>query len=132
MRARGRRHSEKALTSHPPFPQAALTMADGSTLRAVFDRVERLVGRPLERAVLTETFMNVFAGAVHVQATVRQASDVVTSTVLHQFNLPAHSDVVSLAADVRRLEASIRDLADHLDSPSPPRNRARAPRRARG
>jgi len=107
-------------------------MADGFTLRAMFDRVERLVGRPLERAVLTETFMDVMAGAVHAGATLQQVSDAVTAGFLHRLNLPAHTDVVNLAADVRRLEASIRELADQLEPAPPPPPRRRAPRRASG
>ena len=55
-------------------------MADRSTLRAVFDRVERIVGQPLERAVLTETFMDAIAGAVHAGATLQQVGDAVSSS----------------------------------------------------
>ena len=102
-------------------------MAQRSTLRTLFDRAERLIGQRLERAVLTETFMDLVAGTVQALGTAQEVGDAISTALLHRFNLPAHTDLVKLGADVRRLEASVKDLADALQREPRP-----APRRRSG
>jgi hypothetical protein len=101
-------------------------MADQPFLRRAFDRVERAIGKPLEDAVHSPRFTNVYLAKKRVQRTLRAALDRPTGAFLHFINVPARSDVRRVNRQIAGLTEEVRSLSARLDEQAGP-----APRRPR-
>lgn len=101
--------------------------------RRAFDRGERLVGRPLENAVASRAFNDLFVLTFRVQGGTYRLFQGQSRAVLHFWNLPTHADVTRLHRQVGALRAEIQDLSARLEDrqrerqPPPPANRRAAP-----
>ena len=83
--------------------------------RTAFNQVERLVGRPLERAAATsESSYVVMAGGRMWMFATRRLEDL-RSTLVHAWALPSHRDVRLLSAQVARLQRSIDEVGQRLE-----------------
>ena len=83
--------------------------------RPYFDAFERVVGRPMEAGVETDTFQDLVAVANRLQVAVQGRIERSTSDLLHMFNLPARSDIKHLSEQLNRLDKQVRDLRLELD-----------------
>jgi hypothetical protein len=99
-----------------------------SLFRQYFDSLERIVGRPLESGVETDTFQDSLAAVTRLQAAIQARLERASGDLLHMFNLPAHSDMKRLSEQVSRLDKQVRDLSLELEKRS---DGTRTPRRRR-
>ncbi len=85
------------------------------SLRAVFDKVERTVGAPLEDAVASPRYGKAVSfwvnGPRAVHRGVRGAVDSKLGSVLHALNIPTRSDVNRLNRQLAVLTAEVRALS---------------------
>jgi hypothetical protein len=108
-------------------------MADQPFLRRAFDRAERAIGKPLEDAVQSSKFTDVYLGRKRVARTLRSALDRPTGAFLHFINVPARSDVRRVNRQIAALTEEVRSLSARLDEQQvpasrPPRKPAARPR----
>jgi hypothetical protein len=85
--------------------------------RRVFDRAERAVGGPLERAVNTTAFADAVVASVKVQGALWHVFERNSRMVLHLVNVPARTDVERLNRQVAALRNEIRELTVRVDDP---------------
>jgi len=96
------------------------------TWRRVFDRVERMVGRPLEDAVASSRYVDVMLTTMKVQravgGVVARAVERRIGGLLHAINVPTRTDVrrlsrqlTVLTSEVRALAATTQELRDLSD-----------------
>jgi hypothetical protein len=78
--------------------------------RRVFDGVERPLGARLEQAVQTDAFARGTGLVLRTRAGVARTVERTSRRALHQFNLPAATDVVQLRDQVASLERTVRRL----------------------
>jgi hypothetical protein len=101
--------------------------------RRAFNRGERAVGRPLENAVASRAFNDVFVLTFRVQGGAYRLFQRQSRAVLHLWNLPTYADVTRLHRQVGALRAEIQDLSmrledqQHQRQPRPAANRRAAP-----
>ena len=91
--------------------------------RQVFDRVERMVGEPLEQVVASRGYIDIVVlgmkGPLAVNRMLRQTVDRQIGAVLHLANMPTRDDVIRLSRQLSVLTAELRSLslpADHISS----------------
>lgn len=88
---------------------------------SAFDRVERLVGAPLEDIVRTRRFADAAILVVKAQNAGSGLVERGTRFVWHLVNLPTRSDVAKLGRQISVLEEQLRLLsADEQPAPSRP------------
>lgn len=91
-----------------------------STLRSVFDRVERAVGAPLEQAIATESYGDFIVfwlkGPAAVNRMVRKSVDRQLGRVLHMLNMPTREDYTRMTKQLAVLTAELRALAAPTDA----------------
>jgi hypothetical protein len=89
--------------------------------RRGFDRVERIVGRPLERVVDTSRFAEVLVLAFRAQGVVGRLAERQTRAALHLCNIPSRSDVKRINRQLAVLANEIRRLSEQIEGavPSP-------------
>jgi hypothetical protein len=107
-------------------------MANQPFLRRAFDRAERTIGKPLENAVQSSKFTDVYLVRKRVARTLRSALDRPTGAFLHFINIPARSDVRRVNRQIAALTEELRSLSARLDEeqvPASPRPRKSAARR---
>ena len=93
-------------------------------VRAAFDRVERLVGEPLERltGAPSSSYALMAAGRMWMFGS-RRLEDV-RSALVHVWALPSHRDVRLLSAQVARLQRAVEEVEQRLeDQEGPSRDR---------
>jgi len=83
--------------------------------RRVFDRAERLAGKPLEDAVQTTTFTDLVVLSFRAQRAMWHGVERGTRTALHLCNLPARTDVDRLSRNVAAMRHELRDMSARLD-----------------
>lgn len=98
--------------------------------RRLFDMTERLVGEPLESAAKTPEFAELLAITVRLQRKLERNRDVMTTWLVHQWGLPARSDVAEVARGVARVERRLQKLSHELEELEDARRRE-AEQRAR-
>jgi hypothetical protein len=84
-------------------------------LRRAFDRAERAIGKPLEDAVESSKFTDVYLARKRVGRTLRSALDRPTGAFLHFINIPARSDVRRVNRQIAALTEELRSLSARLD-----------------
>lgn len=83
--------------------------------RKAFDQVERLIGRPLERATGSpESSYVLLAGGRAWMFATRRLEDL-RGTLVHTWALPSHRDLRRLSAQVARLQRSIDEVEQRLE-----------------
>jgi hypothetical protein len=103
--------AEYPLASHTYRTTGTLPPMSGRPLwRRAFDRAERAVGRPLERAVATRRFNDLLVVTFRTQNFVFGLFQRQARAVLHFWNLPARTDVSRLQRDLGKLRAQVREL----------------------
>jgi len=106
--------------------------------RKVFDRVERVVGAPLEDVAASNRFVEVVAVGMKVRrvagGTARRAVGGVTGKLLWAVNAPSRDDIrrlngqiATLASEVRALEQKQRPTSASAGGPAARRPRADRP-----
>jgi hypothetical protein len=90
-------------------------MADQPFMRRAFDRAERAIGKPLEDAVQSSKFTDVYLARKRVQRTLRSVIDRPTGALLHFINIPARSDVRRVNRQIAALTEELRSLSARLD-----------------
>lgn len=83
--------------------------------RQLFDVAERLVGEPLESAAKTPEFAELLAITVRLRRKLERDREVVTTWLVHQWGLPARSDVAEVARAVARVERRLQRLSHELE-----------------
>lgn len=86
-----------------------------SPLMNTFRRAERLVGRPLERAVQSDAAIDAMIRMNALQGDVQRQVERVLRAYLHLFNVPALTDVRRLSRQMSYLERRVRELSRELD-----------------
>ena len=86
-----------------------------SCRRRAFDRIERAVGGPLERAVQTRAFADAVVVSVKVRRSLLDAFERNTRMVLHAWNVPARTDVDRLNGQVAALRHELREFIVRFD-----------------
>ena len=80
-----------------------------------FDRVERKIGKPLEDAVASPTYIDVMLVGMRVQRAVGglalRAVGGVTGRVLRAANVPTRDEVLRMSRQMATLTREVRDLA---------------------
>ena len=93
-------------------------MGDVSEQRPVwrqgFDAVERTVSPPLTAVVNSEQFAIGVGLVAHLQKAIQARTERATRRVLHQWNLPAGSDITRIIAEIGTLQAQVRDISRQL------------------
>jgi hypothetical protein len=87
--------------------------------RRGFDRVERIVGGPLERMIDTSRFAEVLVLAFRAQGVVGQIAERQTRAALHLCNIPSRSDVKRINRQLAVLASEIRRLSEQIESAAP-------------
>lgn len=82
-----------------------------SPLVRVFRRAERVVGRPLERAVQSDAAIDGMIRMAALQGDVQRRLERAQRAYLHVFNLPALSDLRRLSQQMAYLERRVRELS---------------------
>ena len=82
-------------------------------LKAVL-RVERAVGRPVERAVRTDTYFDVVTKSTRVTGTVKRKVSGTSTRVLHGINLPAGKDIQGVREQLSRMERQLNRLTEEV------------------
>jgi len=83
--------------------------------RTAFNRVERLVGRPLERAASApEASYVVMAVGRTWTFGLRRLEDL-RSMLVHASALPSHRDIRRLSAQIARLQRSVEEIEQRLE-----------------
>ena len=82
--------------------------------RQGFDAIERTVSPPLTAVVNSEQFAIGVGLVAHLQKAIQARTERATRRVLHQWNLPAGSDVTRIIAEIGTLQAQVRDLSRQL------------------
>jgi hypothetical protein len=98
-----------------------------------FASIERAVGERLETATRSDEFADLLTRLSRIDAGLRHGYLRVTADALHRANLPAWSDLRTLAEQVTALERRLADLALELerrpaDGAVRPRSTRRRPR----
>jgi hypothetical protein len=83
--------------------------------RRAFDRAERAIGGPLERAVQSQAFGEAVVVSVKAQRALWRAFERNTRTVLHLCNVPTRSDVERLNRQVAALRNELREFVVRFD-----------------
>jgi len=88
-----------------------------------FDRVERVIGRPLEDAAESDTYVNVMVTGRRVQraitGTAAHAVGGVVGTVLRAANVPTRSDLRRVSRQLTTLTGEVRALAAAQEHSAP-------------
>ncbi|MFT3872390.1 MAG: hypothetical protein QM714_07035 [Nocardioides sp.] len=83
--------------------------------RAAFDRVERLVGRPLERMVgAADSSYHIMAVSRTWLFCMRRVGDL-RSGIVHMAALPSERDIRMLSAQITRLQRNVEEVEQRLD-----------------
>lgn len=89
-----------------------------------FDRVERAVGKPLEEAVASPTYVDVMLLGMRVQrkvtGVVLRGAGGAVGTVLHVANIPTRDDIRRLSRQMTVLTGEVRALAAAQEETRPP------------
>lgn len=89
-----------------------MAAADHGPIRRAFDKAERTIGEPLERAVTTPAGTDFLINALRVRMLAGQLIEATTRTALHLANLPTRSDIASLGRQIASLENDVRRLTE--------------------
>lgn len=84
--------------------------------RQGFDAVDRTVSPPLTAVVNSEQFAIGVGLVAHLQKAIQARTERATRRVLHQFNLPAGSDVTRIIAEIGKLQSQVRDLSRQVNT----------------
>jgi len=97
-------------------------MAEQPFLRRAFDRAERAIGKPLEGAVHSSRFADIYLAKKRMDRALRAALDRPTGAFLHFINIPARSDVRRVNRQIAALTEELRSLSARLDEQQPGRD----------
>jgi hypothetical protein len=87
--------------------------------RGVFNRVERLVGSPLEKVVNLPEASHVMMTAGRTWRRGLRQVEHLRSASVHVWSLPSHRDIRLLSAQVARLQRSVEELEHRLEGKGP-------------
>jgi hypothetical protein len=83
--------------------------------RRAYDALEGVAGGHLQTLVGTEGFAGVLGASRRLEGRWRTGRARATASVLHAWNLPAHTDLQRLVRHIARLEARLRDLEHEVE-----------------
>lgn len=83
--------------------------------RDVFDRVERLVGGPLEKVVSLPETSHVMMTAGRTWRFGLRRIEQLRGSVVHLLAMPSHRDIRLLSAELARLQRSVEEIEHRLE-----------------
>ena len=84
--------------------------------RQGYDALESVIGPPLEQLVGTDQFTSSLGFLSELRHELEQRASRTTRRLLHQFNLPAATDVTRLLTEIGELKKQVRKLSEQLDA----------------
>jgi hypothetical protein len=83
--------------------------------RPLVDEMDRRVTPPANRFVRTNLFADTIAIMTRMEVRLRRRLERQSTWLLHQYNLPAATDVRKVRAQLAAVEARLRDLSEQLE-----------------
>ena len=96
--------------------------------RRGFDRLERVIGEPLELAVHSDAFFDSIAAGRRAQEALARRAEALSRRSLHLLGIPARSDVRHLREQLAYVERQLREISRQLEGPPPRSEGKSAPR----
>jgi hypothetical protein len=89
-----------------------------------FDRLERVVGGPLERFVQTATFAKTGSTLLKIQSATRNNVERQLGSLWHLANLPTRTDLARLRGQVSKLDRDVQTMKYAVEDEGRDRDRA--------
>jgi hypothetical protein len=86
--------------------------------RRGFDRLERVIGEPLEVAARSDAFFDGVALARRTQEALTGLARALSRRSLHLFGIPAESDVRHLREQLAHVDRQLREISKQLEAPA--------------
>jgi hypothetical protein len=83
--------------------------------RPLVDGIDRRVTPPANQLVRTNVFADAVAMATRLEVRLRRRVERQSAWLLHQYNLPAATDIRKVRAQLAAVEARLRDVSERLE-----------------
>jgi hypothetical protein len=83
--------------------------------RPLIDGIDQRVTPPANHLVRTNVFADVVAIATRLEVRIRRRMERQSAWLLHQYNLPAATDIRKVRAQLAAVEARLRDVSERLE-----------------